>query len=221
MRRKKSIIPRSVDWRSNLEALTRCVGNLSVRDARGREIEPDLGFAIWKRHIQDVRSLRNSVFLVGNGASASMASHIAADLAKNAHVRTEVFSDLSLITAVANDISYEEVFAEPLRRRMLAGDALVAISSSGRSPNVLRAVSAATNLAGLTVTLSAMNEDNPLRSSGWLNFYVPANTYGLAETSHAAILHHLVDLMTADLDAEWAAGESGLKLNSEATPCLV
>jgi DNA-binding MurR/RpiR family transcriptional regulator len=122
-----------------------------------------------------------------------MASHVAADLAKNAHVHTEVFSDLSLITAIANDLDYEEVFAEPLRRRMAEGDMLIAISSSGESPNVLRAVEEATRLGGLVVTLSAMRPTNHLRTRGALNLYVPADNYGLAESCHAAILHHWID----------------------------
>ena len=71
-----------------------------------------------------------------------MASHFAADLAKNGKLHVQVFSDLALITAISNDLGYEEVFAEPLRRMGSSGDLLVAISSSGRSENILAAVSA-------------------------------------------------------------------------------
>jgi D-sedoheptulose 7-phosphate isomerase len=124
-----------------------------------------------------------------------MASHISADLAKNAFLHTRVFTDLSLITAVANDLCYEEVYAEPLRRCLKPGDMVVAISSSGRSPNIIRAVEETANLGGLVITLSAMSPDNPLRTRGTYNFYVPAESYGLAETSHAAILHFWVDQM--------------------------
>jgi D-sedoheptulose 7-phosphate isomerase len=74
---------------------------------------------------------------------------------------------------------------------------LVAISSSGRSPNILRAAREAANLGGLVVTLSAMKPDNPLRSLGAINFYVPSDSYGLAETSHTAILHFWVDQIVA------------------------
>ncbi|TRZ54092.1 SIS domain-containing protein [bacterium] len=147
----------------------------------------------WVDYTLRVRKNSQTIFLIGNGASASMASHVAADLAKNAKIRTEVFSDLSLITAIANDISYEEVFAEPLKRRMSAGDMLIAISSSGQSPNILRATEEAKKREGLVITLSAMNHGNPLSKSGLLNFYVPAITYGLAETCHAAILHYWID----------------------------
>jgi D-sedoheptulose 7-phosphate isomerase len=72
---------------------------------------------------------------------------------------------------------------------------LVAISSSGRSPNILAAVDAAEELGLTVVTLSAKDAENPLRRRGHLNLYVAAETYGLAETSHAAALHWWMDLV--------------------------
>ncbi len=154
----------------------------------------------WKEATLHLRDKGRTLYLIGNGASASMASHMAADLAKNGHIHTEVFSDLSLITAISNDLGYERVFSEPLSRRARAGDMLVAISSSGRSPNVLSAVTAARRKALTIVTLSAMDPDNPLRSAGTLSFYVPARTYGCAETCHAAVLHHWMDLVDVAAD---------------------
>ena len=182
-----------IDWHSNVQVLKFMLDSLSARDSSGRELDLDSAFNGWKDGTLLVREKRRRVFLIGNGASASMASHISADLAKNANVPTEVFSDLSLITATANDLSYEEVFAEPLRRRMNQTDMLVAISSSGQSPNIIRAVHEAIKRDAFTVTLSAMDEKNILRSLGTINFYVPAKSYGTAETCHAAILHYWVD----------------------------
>jgi D-sedoheptulose 7-phosphate isomerase len=118
---------------------------------------------------------------------------VAADLAKNAHVHTEVFTDLALITAIANDLSFQEIFSEPLKRRLTQGDMVVAISSSGESPNILRAAETTRKLGGKVITLSAMNSENPLLHLGDLNFYIPAQAYGMAETCHAAILHPWID----------------------------
>ena len=187
-----------MNWQCHINDLKAHMQSISVRDNNGQEIEQDLGFAQWQEDIRQIRESRKTVYLIGNGASASMASHFAADLAKNVHIHTEVFSDLSLITAIANDLSYEEVFAEPLRRRMVEGDMLVAISSSGQSTNIIRAVYQAKVCGGLVITLSAMEPDNRLRSQGMLNFYVPVLTYGMAETCHAAILHYWIDKMTAE-----------------------
>ena len=186
-------------WQENIGAINRVLGELSVRDLHQQELDTDQAIKEWQLTTLNLRQEKHRLFLIGNGASASMASHIAADLSKNARLSAEVFSDLSLITAIANDLSYEEVFAEPLRRRMVARDMLVAISSSGNSPNIVRAVKEAKALGGMVVTLSAMGADNSIRQLGHLNLYVPAPTYGLAETAHAAILHHWVDQVVGEV----------------------
>lgn len=180
-------------WLNHVKELNRIMNGLTVFQSDGAETSIDKAFLLWQKTTLLIREEKKTVFLIGNGASASMASHVAADLAKNAQVRTEVFSDLSLITALANDMGYENVFVEPLRRRMCAGDMLVAISSSGQSPNVIKAAREAVNLGGIVVTISAMEPDNALKLLGDINFYVPAKTYGMAETCHAAILHYWID----------------------------
>lgn len=184
-----------MSWINNISNLKNCLTSLSIVSRPEDEIDPDSAFIQWRDRTARIREQGKTVYLIGNGASASMASHFAADLAKNGRVRTGVFTDLSLITAVANDISYESVFSEPLRWQMREGDMLVAISSSGNSPNVLAGCETARSLGGYVVTLSAMKPDNALRSMGYLNFYVPAETYGAAETCHAAILHFWMDQM--------------------------
>lgn len=171
------------------------LSNLDCTDRAGQTLEVDAGFRTWKSAAETCRRDRRTIYLIGNGASASMASHFSADLAKNAHLHTEVFSDLSLVTAIANDMGYEHVFSEPLSRRAAEGDMLVAISSSGRSPNVLAAVEVARAHRLMVVTLSGMDAGNPLRKTGDLNFYLPAQSYGYAETGHFSILHHWMDMM--------------------------
>jgi D-sedoheptulose 7-phosphate isomerase len=185
-------------WLNHTSELNRIVNSLSVSQCDGAKTSVDEAFVLWRNISLSIRDEKKSIFLIGNGASASMASHIAADLAKNARIRTSVFSDLSLITAIGNDMGYENVFAEPLQCNMGKGDMLVAISSSGQSQNVIRAVERANVLGGFVVTLSAMKPENKLRSMGMLNFYIPAETYGNAETGHAAILHYWVDQTVLD-----------------------
>ncbi len=184
-----------MNWKIEVEAIERALGSLSFRDGAGNEIGADEGFAKWKELTVEIRNARRTIYLVGNGASASMASHMASDLSKNAGLHTHVFSDPSLLTAISNDIGYEDVFALPLKGRAVKGDMLVAISSSGKSPNILKAVKVARERDLSVVTLSAKDADNPLRSAGTLNAYVPAETYGLAESCHAAVLHHWMDLV--------------------------
>src|SRR5579875_2810689 len=95
------------------------------------------------------RSYRNEkqVFTLGNGGSASTASHIAADLAKNTigpnmdRFRiTSLNDNTAILTALANDLGYENVFSEQLQNLIRPGDLLVAVSASGNSPNVIKAI---------------------------------------------------------------------------------
>jgi D-sedoheptulose 7-phosphate isomerase len=182
-------------WREHSARLAELFGGLRMTDERGQAVEIEEGFGRWRDWTLALSAKRGTVYLVGNGASASMASHFAADLAKNARLHTQVFSDLSLITAISNDMGYEHVFAEPLRRRAEGRDMLVTISSSGGSPNILAAAEVARELKMTVVTLTAMKAENPLRGKGRLNLYLPAKTYGEAETCHAAALHWWMDLV--------------------------
>lgn len=164
----------------------------------GVRIDVEQAFAQWVAWALGTRTACGTVYFAGNGASASMACHFSADLAKNARVRTQVFTDPSLMTAVGNDVCYEAVFAEPLSWFGREGDLLVTISSSGNSPNVVKALETA-RLKGIrSVALSAMRPENASRTLADLSVYVPAHTYGLAETCHAAVLHHWMDLMEAE-----------------------
>jgi len=182
-------------WRKYVDELAGILAGLVFTRADGSGLEVDDGYATWRDLTLRVRGQRRTVYMIGNGASAAMASHFAADLAKNGRLHTQTFFDLALITAISNDIAYEQVFAEPLRRRGEGGDMLVAISSSGRSPNILAAAAVAAELGMTIVTLTGKDAANPLRHSGDLNLYVPAQTYGMAETAHAAALHRWMDLV--------------------------
>jgi D-sedoheptulose 7-phosphate isomerase len=178
-----------------LQILSRILAGLKSTGSRGRPLATQAGFQELLKRTLAARKRHSTIFLIGNGASASMASHIAADLCKNAHLSTEVFSDFSLLTAVANDVGTDQLFAVPLKRRARKGDILVAISSSGKSRNILEAVKTARKTGMKIVTFSAMRSANPLRRSGDLNFYVKAGTYGLAESAHAVLLHYWVDMV--------------------------
>lgn len=181
------------NWDSYIVTLNKCLNGMIVTDPKQICIDNDAAFSQWHDTTVYIRKTEKVVYLMGNGASASMASHFAADLAKNAFLHTQVFTDIALITAIANDFSYSDVFLEPLRKRVKTGDMIVAISSSGNSPNVVKACKYGAEKGANVITLSAMGPDNQLRRIGKLNFWIPATTYGMAETSHAAILHHWMD----------------------------
>jgi D-sedoheptulose 7-phosphate isomerase len=185
-------------WNEKVAALADILARVQVTDRASTPLDVDRAFALWREQASRAREAGSYCYFIGNGGSASMASHFATDVAKNGRIPTQVFTDPALLTALGNDLGYENVFAEPLRHRCRPGDLLVAISSSGKSPNVLNGVAAAREKGVFVITLSAMSATNPLRSSGDLNFWIDARTFGNAETGHAMILHHWMDIIVAE-----------------------
>lgn len=151
------------------------------------------GFDEVDRIADGVRGAGQSVYFIGNGGSAAIASHMATDWMKNGRFRAQCFNDGALVTCLANDYGYERGFSTSINRFGRRGDLLFAISSSGASPNILKAAQAGTDIGMDVVTLSGFKPDNPLRSKGRINFYVPSERYGIVEIVHLAILHHLLD----------------------------
>jgi D-sedoheptulose 7-phosphate isomerase len=136
----------------------------------------------------------NKIIFVGNGGSAGIASHLAIDYSKNGGLRSLAFNDVAALTCLGNDFGYEHVFAKQIEFHARAGDVLIAISSSGRSPNILGAVKAARARDCRVVTYSGFTEDNDLRSSGDVNFFVRSREYGFVEISHLALCHAVLDI---------------------------
>lgn len=167
--------------------------DLAVTDRGGALLTPSEGFERWLDLTRQAQSCSRCMYLVGNGASAMLASHFAADACKNGGLSATTFNDPALLTATANDVAFDEVFALPLSRIARAGDLLIVISSSGNSPNILRAIETARSIAMTVVTLTAKGADNRARKCGDLNFYVPAPRYGWAECAHQLLLHYWLD----------------------------
>jgi len=168
-----------------------------VRCSRGRDLlklAPWIDLAI--DTLADVKAARGRMYIIGNGASCSMASHIAVDFTKGAGIPTSACNEGALLTCFSNDFSYEVAYAEILRCVMNDGDALIAISSSGQSANILNATRLVKDAyaRSAVITFSGFAEDNPLRRSGDLNLYLAAGEYGLVESGHAYYLHMLLDL---------------------------
>ena len=136
----------------------------------------------------------NKLIFIGNGGSAAIASHMAIDFSKNGNMPAVCFNDGAALTCLGNDFGYEEVFSRQLGFHARPGDVLYAISSSGRSPNILRAVEAARRLDCHVVTMSGFRADNPLRTMGEVNFHVALEEYGIVEVAHTALIHAVVDL---------------------------
>lgn len=150
------------------------------------------------------------VFLFGNGGSAAAASHLAEDLAKgilkdlsgDKRLRVLSLSDsVPFITALGNDCGYDSVFREQLITNAEPGDLVIAISGSGNSPNVLRAVSWAAENELFTCGLTGFN-GGKLKSMVDLALHCPVLDMEIAENAHLVIIHLVVSGLRNRLAAE-------------------
>ena len=173
---------------SNLKMM---LDEILATDSQGKDVPLDDGLDLAVKMITENR--HKKVMFIGNGASASIASHMAADFWKNADVCATAFNDLAMLTCISNDCGYENVFAKPIGMFAESGDVLMAISSSGNSENILRAVQAARDRGCSVISFSGFEPENALRGLGDLNFYVPAQSYGPVEVLHHALCHCIVD----------------------------
>jgi D-sedoheptulose 7-phosphate isomerase len=151
-----------------------------------------------------------TIFALGNGGSAATASHFACDLAKGTRAEGQpafrvmpLTDNVPLITAWANDASYEGVFAEQLAALVRPGDVVVAISASGNSPNVLAAARVARAAGALVVALSGRC-GGALRALADLTVCVPSDTIEQVEDVHIAVAHGLCVALRRALHASTA-----------------
>lgn len=176
------------------DALSRLTAAVEATDRQGRPLPLGPAMDSLLDMLRGAAAADGRILFIGNGGSAAIASHMAIDYSKNGGMPALAFNDAAALTCLANDLGYEQVFAFQVRTHGRPGDVLIAISSSGRSPNILNAVDAA-HTAGLNVvTLSGFAGDNPLRGKGAMNLYVPSHQYGPVEVTHLALCHAVLDL---------------------------
>jgi phosphoheptose isomerase len=140
---------------------------------------------------------RATVFVCGNGGSSSLADHMACDHSKGVQTDTPLLprlvslsANVALLTAVANDIAFEEVFLYPLRTMARSGDVLVTVSASGDSENVVRAAAWAKE-QGLGVIALTGFSGGRSGALAEVHLHVDASNYGLVEDVHQSIMHVL------------------------------
>ena len=144
-----------------------------------------------------------TVFIIGNGGSASTASHMMNDLTKftsiegRRRIRAIALTDnVPLMTAYGNDLNFESVFSEPLRTFMKRGDLLIAISGSGNSPNVISAVHVAFELGAKVIGLCG-SPGGKLAEMAQLRIIIPAAHIGQQEDGHLVVNHAMATALRA------------------------
>jgi len=178
------------NYYKDLNELTR---SIRVADKEGEKIEFSHGIDKVSNLILSQADSGHKLMFIGNGASAAISSHMSTDFWKTCSIRAVAFNDSSLLTCLGNDFGYEYIFEKSIGMFADRGDILVAISSSGKSENILRGVNSARSKECSVITLSGFKEDNPLASAGDFNFYVPAQKYGPVEVIHHSICHCILD----------------------------
>ena len=174
------------------------LSKIQVADGNNKAIDLINGLEAAINLIISQTSKGNKIIFIGNGGSASIASHQAIDFFKNGGMRAICFNDSSLLTCLSNDFGYQYIFEKPIEMFADNGDILVAISSSGKSENIVRGVDAGRKTGCHIITMSGFKPNNPLRSKGKLNFYVPSDSYGYVEIAHLILCHSMVDMIVAE-----------------------
>jgi D-sedoheptulose 7-phosphate isomerase len=136
----------------------------------------------------------NTVFVCGNGGSAAIANHMVCDHGKLIGTDTllkvrihSLCNSAELMTAIANDISYEEIFSYPLRSMGQDSDVLLTISGSGQSPNVIKATEAAKELGMHVIAFTGFSGGKSAELSD-VNVHVPSDNYGIVEDIHQGLM---------------------------------
>lgn len=179
---------------SYFDELGRSLSTVRVSDAEGRPLDMKVGFEWVADTARATHAAGNKVVLIGNGGSAAIASHHAIEFLKNGGIRALALNDPAALTCLSNDLGYANVFSEQLKIQGNPGDFLLAISSSGQSVNILKAVEVARANRMKIATFSGFQPDNLLRGRGEVNFYVNSNQYGFVEVAHHALIQAILDI---------------------------
>jgi D-sedoheptulose 7-phosphate isomerase len=166
---------------------------MEATDKNGKVVDISLALKDSVNRVKKSSAKGNKIIFIGNGGSSAIASHMAVDFWKNSRIKAICFNDSAQLTCLSNDFGYRHVFEKPIEMFAEQEDVLIAISSSGKSENILRGVKAARRKKCGIITMSGFKKDNPLRKTGDLNYYVPSDSYGFVEIAHGAICHLFAD----------------------------
>lgn len=154
--------------------------------------------SVFINQLMAARERGATIFFIGNGGSAATASHFANDLSigvgdyQNPFRALSLSDNLAIITAIGNDFGYEDIFSRQLQIMAKDGDMVVAISASGNSPNLIKALDYANSINMTTVAITAF-DGGRMKTMADIGVHVPTDPreYGPAEDAHM-ILDHLV-----------------------------
>ena len=143
----------------------------------------------------DVRDKGGTLWVAGNGGSAAIGDHTVCDVTKGTHTEGQptiksisLTSNTAMLTALGNDLDYEQVFSQQLKYYLGKNDALLLVSSSGNSPNVVKACEYA-NSRGVPTIAFVGFKGGKLRRIAKHCVWIPIENYGMAEDAHQSLMH--------------------------------
>jgi D-sedoheptulose 7-phosphate isomerase len=143
--------------------------------------------------LKSTKQTKRKIYLVGNGGSSAIAEHMAIDLTKNAKLKALAISGSPMLTTFANDYGYDKVFSSFINHFGEPDDIVIAISSGGKSANIVEACKAAKNKGATLVTFTGFAKNNPVSLIGDINFWVDSNAFGYVEILHNLLIHYVND----------------------------
>jgi D-sedoheptulose 7-phosphate isomerase len=171
-----------------LERLNRAIAGLN-RIALDQAVETLL----------DCYHMDGNVYIIGNGGSASTATHMACDLSKGPTpvgrrglVVWSLTDNPALMTAIGNDLSYDQIFSEIVQQRMRPRDVMIAVSASGNSPNIIAAVKAAKRIGCKIIGMTGFS-GGVLAQESDIQLHASDSSYGPVEDVHLICNHYLVE----------------------------
>ena len=156
---------------------------------------------IWQNEYQEQVGSGRRVFIIGNGGSCAIAEHISTDLNKRCNVKALTLSNNSLLTALTNDYGHDQALVEWMKINHFGKtDFLVAISSSGKSKNILRALEYAATWAASTFSIFGMNGKSifPQYNENHNYIHIDSHNYGIIELVSEIILHGIVEELVVE-----------------------
>ena len=177
--------------------LTKCISELNTKKLEA--IKDKLRDVYQVKETAGWIDENGRVFIIGNGGSHAIAEHIATDLNKRCRVKAHTLSNNSLLTALTNDYSQEDAIAEWLRMNGLKRrDYVIAISSSGKSPNIINALKYAGEITSHTLSIFGMDGVPVLRSNGDDFIKIDSYNYGVVELTSEIALHAIVEELVVE-----------------------
>ena len=166
----------------------------SVFKINKKIVKKEFFFNSLVKETEILKKNKGRLFFAGNGASAAFSNHMALDWSKNGKINSFSLSDSSLISALSNDISYEEALCQFLEiYNFNDKDMVITISSSGNSKNIINVINYCKKNNIRTVGFSGLNKNNSTQKLADYSIFVPSKTYGFSECIHQFFLHLWLD----------------------------